>query len=271
AFHYRALVLMSRLAEATERFEDANCFRRRAGIVERAFNEKLFDGGAGRYIDGEGSGHGSLHANLFPLAFGLVPADRIPGVLDHIRSRGMACSVYGAQHLLDALYRTGAEDYALELLTSTDDRSWGHMVEEGATMTWEGWDWKYKKNLDWNHPWGAAPANLIPRRLMGVRPLRPGFGKVLIQPQSGDLTSAECRVPTIRGPIDVRLENSEDVFKMEVHIPVNTAARAELPAGQGEVSRVEIDGVKQVCHRKGKYIVIDPLPPGAHFIELKRS
>ena len=26
---------------------------------------------------------------------------------------------------------------------------------------------KYKNNLDWNHAWGAVPANVIPRGLMG--------------------------------------------------------------------------------------------------------
>ena len=33
----------------------------------------------------------------------------------------------------------------------------------------------------WNHAWGAAPANIIPRYLVGVRPLTAGFSKVLIK------------------------------------------------------------------------------------------
>ena len=51
-------------------------------------------------------------------------------------------------------------------------------------------DRKYKPNLDWNHAWGAVPANIIPRFLMGVRPVGPGGEKVLIAPQPGTLAQA---------------------------------------------------------------------------------
>ena len=111
---------------------------------------------------------------MFALAFDLVPADRCADVIDFIQSRGMACSVYGAQYLLDALYRHGRDTDALDLMTATHDRSWFNMLAAGSTMTLEAWNLKYKNNMDWNHPWGAAPANIIPRRLMGIRPARTG-------------------------------------------------------------------------------------------------
>lgn len=34
----------------------------------------------------------------------------------------MACSVYGSQFLMDALYNVGGADYALQMLTKTDDQ-----------------------------------------------------------------------------------------------------------------------------------------------------
>jgi hypothetical protein len=113
----------------------------------------------------------------------------------------MACSVYGAQYLLDGLYNAGAEDYALELLTSTSDRSWYNMIRIGSTITLEAWDNNYKNNLDWNHAWGAVPANVIPRGLWGIQPKTPGFETAVIKPQMGDLKSSEIEVPTIKGTI----------------------------------------------------------------------
>ena len=44
--------------------------------VREAVNGKLVDAKSGLYVDGEGIDHSSLHANLFPLAFGLVPDER---------------------------------------------------------------------------------------------------------------------------------------------------------------------------------------------------
>lgn len=94
---------------------------------------------------------------MFPLAFGLVPEKQVKGVLGFIRSRGMACSVYGAQFLLDALYEGGDAEYGLHLLSSTAERSWYNMIRAGSTVATEAWDNKYKPNQDWNHAWGQRP------------------------------------------------------------------------------------------------------------------
>src|SRR5690606_24731475 len=142
-------------------------FNFRAARVKKSFNEKLYNLEKGHYTDGIGTDHGSVHANMFPLAFGMVPEAYMKDVVNHIRSRGMACSVYGAQYLMEAVYNAGEADYGLELMTATHDRSWYNMIKVGSTITMEAWDMKYKPNSDWNHAWGAAPANIIPRHLWG--------------------------------------------------------------------------------------------------------
>ena len=162
---------------------------------------KLFSPARGCYRDGEGSEHTALHATLFPAAFGLLPPGTEEGAAAFIRSRGMACSVYGAQYLLEACYRLGLDEYAMELMTAGHDRGWLNMLRAGSTVTLEAWDWRYKNNLDWNHAWGAAPANIVPRFVAGVRPAQPGFETVLIAPQPGGLEQFEATVPTWRGPV----------------------------------------------------------------------
>jgi alpha-L-rhamnosidase len=201
AFHYFNLKLMSEIAGWLGKKEDSKFFLKRSQLVKESLNTKLFDNTKGIYLDGENSVHSSLHANMFPLAFGLVPQKNISTVVSFIKSRGMACSVYGSQHLLDGLYIAGEAGYALELMTSTSDRSWWNMIRSGSTITLEAWDIKYKPNSDWNHAWGAAPANIISRQLWGIRPVAPGFSKAIINPQMGSLKSSEITVPTIKGAI----------------------------------------------------------------------
>ncbi len=79
----------------------------------------------------------------------------------------------------------GETDYAYSLLTATNDRSWWNMIRSGSTITMEAWDMKYKPNSDWNHAWGAAPANIIPGYMWGIAPAEPGFAKAVIRPQLG--------------------------------------------------------------------------------------
>ena len=173
--------------------------------------------------------HASLHGNMFPLAFDLIPQNKQSQVIKFIESRGMACSVYGSQFLMDALYKANAADYALHMLTKTDDRSWYNMIKVGSTISLEAWDNKYKPNQDWNHAWGAAPANIIPRHLMGVEPLTPGFGTIRIKPQVASLEWAKAIIPSIRGAIQMSIENKEGKYILNVTIPANMDAEVYLP------------------------------------------
>jgi alpha-L-rhamnosidase len=265
AFHLRALGLMSEIAAAVGRDADAAAYREHEAKARLAFQTTFFDAARGVYRDGEGTDHASLHASLFPLAFGLVPEDGRGRVLAWVRSRGMACSVYAAQYLLEALFENGAADAALALITAPGDRSWAHMIESGTTITWEAWDQRYKPNQDWNHAWGAAPANLLPRYVLGVRPLTPGWGRALIRPYPGSLTRAEGKVPTPRGPIVVRWSRAQR-FRITLDLPPGTAARVEIPAGDG-ARGVLVKGRAVGAKRLGGYWVLDAEAKGAVTIE----
>ena len=230
AFHYRALELLSKIAITLGKYEDYKYYSKRASNLKDVFNEKLFDNNRGVYKDGIDTEHASLHANMFPLAFGMVEDKNKDLVLEFIRSRGMACSVYGSQFLLDGIYDAGDADYGLELLTSTGKRSWYNMIRIGSTITTEAWDDVFKPNQDWNHAWGAAPANLIPRKLMGIEPMEPGFSKIRIKPQPATLKSAAIKYPTIKGDIFMEfINNPEESFELSVEIPANTTADIYLP------------------------------------------
>ena len=148
----------------------------------------------------------------------------------------MACSVYAAQYPLEALFENGDGDAALALMTASTDRSWKHMLESGTTITWEAWDQKFKPNQDWNHAWGAAPANLLPRFVLGVQPLTPGWRRALIRPHPGSLTRAEGNVPTPRGPVRVSWTRGTG-FRMTLDLPAAVTARVELPASEAFTRR----------------------------------
>jgi hypothetical protein len=232
AFHLRALALMADLAGALNRDAEAAEYRRRERAVCEAFQRALFDPARGLYRDGEGTEHTSLNANLFPLAFGLVPPERVEAVAAWMTGRGMRCSVYAAQYLLEGLFEHGAGAQALALITAPGDRSWRHMVESGTTITWEAWDQKYKPNQDWNHAWGAAPANLLPRFVLGAQPLSPGWRRARIRPGPGSLQRASGTIPTPRGPVRIAWV-SKGAFRLTLSLPPGMAARVELPAPLG--------------------------------------
>jgi hypothetical protein len=233
AFYYKNLQIMSLIAGAIGKKEDATFYHQKSIQLKKIFNEKFINDSTGIYIDGEGSEHSSLHANLFPLVFNLVPEENMSNVISFIKSRGMACSVYGAQYLLEGLFNNFESKYAYQLITDTiNDRSWWNMIKTGSTMTLEAWDIKYKPNLDWNHAWGTAPANIITRYIWGITPLSPGFENVQICPQLGDLKYSELKLPTINGIIHAKFRKVDHKQVYEIELP-NTVNGQFIIADEG--------------------------------------
>jgi hypothetical protein len=255
AFHCRSLELLAKMAAALDKKTEAVEFQSAADRSKASLNQKLFDAETGLYIDGEGSAHSSQHANMFPLAFGLVPVERRAGVVNFTKNRGVACSVYGAQFLMESLFDNNAGNDAISLMLASGDRSWRHMVEDtGTTMTLEAWDQKFKPNQDWNHAWGAAPANLIPRKVLGIEPAEAGFTKAIIWPRCAGKSSliswARGKVPTARGTIAVDWKASADEFRLNVELPAGTAAEIHLPTDWG--THVTMDGKAVTAQEKDR-------------------
>jgi hypothetical protein len=152
---------------------------------------------------------------------------------------------------------------------------WGSMLQRGATTFWEhfsrAWpDWVQHPSLGTSvcHGWSAGPTFALGAHVLGVRPLEPGFTKVLVEPKPGGLAWAEGRVPTPRGPIEVSWRAEDESFRLRVDAPDGTGLRISLPSAgtRDEVfvanaqvrtvrrhGRAEYDtsgGVLEVVHRR---------------------
>jgi len=179
----------------------------------------------------------------------------------------MKCSVYAAQYFLEGLFNNGCDQEALDLMLADGDRSWKHMVNSGTTITWEAWDLKYKPNQDWNHAWGAAPANLLPRFVLGVQTAAPGWTVATIRPCPSGLKYALGKVPTPRGPIEVDWKN-ENAFKISIVLPDGVSAKVELPATENS-SGVFSDGGQIAASKVGARWILNEEVSGSNTLEVR--
>ncbi|MDR1454853.1 MAG: family 78 glycoside hydrolase catalytic domain [Tannerella sp.] len=257
AYHCEALRLLGLIAGALGNAADEALYAGEARRAGERINRLLFDPKKGHYVDGIGTDHASLHANMFPLAFGIPSPRQARSVAEYIRTRGLACSVYGSQFLLDAVYGAHDAAYGLQLLSSTDERSWYNMIRAGSTISMEAWDNKYKPNQDWNHIWGAAALNLIARKLMGIEPVEPGFARIRIKPQPATLRQADILLPSIRGSIRASFDNRPgESFTLDVDIPANATAEVWLPRVSKKY-RLTVDGASQKGKVNGDFVIAE--------------
>ncbi len=204
-----------------------------------------FNGSEAYFVDGRsgpGAAHAAVHSTLYAVAGAGVVDDGANATLAaaltrYLRRRdtgGSSCMT--GRWLVEALYRLGvaepdAADFALELMSREAAPGWGAMIALGATMSLEAWTPPEKWNTDFAHPWCAAPAHLIPRRLLGVAPLAPGWARLRAAPQPGALRAAAGVVPTPLGPLRANFTQGAGAagVALALEVPVGAAAEVCLP------------------------------------------
>ncbi len=208
AFVYYDLLLLAELARALGLTVDCRQWKTLSAEQFASFNRLLFDSEKHLYKDSPESSHHALHSALFAAAFGLVPEHERGAVGEFLVKKGMVCSVYAAEFMLEALFRMRRGDAAVDLMLARTPNSWMTMLDAGATATYEAWNEKDKPNMTKSHPWGSAPGNQIVRGVFGLRPTQPGWAEYAFDPQPGRIRQARIIVPTVRGFLHAEIRQS---------------------------------------------------------------
>ncbi|MGO4236190.1 family 78 glycoside hydrolase catalytic domain [Pseudarthrobacter sp. YAF2] len=145
----------------------------------------------------------------------------------------------GTPFITHALTDTGHVDEAYRLLLEEGCPSWLYPVTMGATTVWERWDSMLPDGTinpgemtSFNHYALGAVADWMHKAIGGIRPLEPGYARVLIQPQPGEgISWAKTSLKTPHGMVRVEWTLDGDGFRLEVTVPAGVAADVVLPDG----------------------------------------
>ncbi len=276
AFNYRAASDVAEIAKILGNAEDAAYYTQLAADLKEGINA-LYNAETGNMMEGRNA-DGSIrtaepqHANFFPVSLGAVTdQDKIDTIVESLAADGIKCSVYATQFLFTAMYNTGNEQAALDMLLAKGTRSFYHLIKElNATVASEGWDPSLKGNMTFSHAWGSAPGNVIVRNLCGIQPLEAGYSKAQIKPALGSLETVSVKAPNIKGYIylDVDTTNPAYLTNMSVTLPANSTAKVYVPAANSGSEMVIVDGVTTTGVREGNYLVIDNVGSGTHTFQV---
>jgi hypothetical protein len=207
--------------------------------LKKAINEHLWDENRRAYIDsiysdGTRSSVFSLQTQVIVFLTDCAPEERRKIIEGYLLNPPQDFVKIGSPFMsffyLDALAKIGQIERILEEIRE----KWGLMLDYGATTCWETFpgslDWLGKKlTRSHCHAWSAAPAFFLPTHILGVKPIEPGFTRVLIEPNLCDLKWAKGTIPTPLGKIEVSYEISDDTFIADIKLPKGCSAEVKFP------------------------------------------
>ena len=244
ACYFRVAQVMTGIATALDRQQDAEQFRELAENIRSAF-VRDFIKPDGRIVEGTNETGQTLYA----LAFGLdlVPEESkekaakqfvasLAEAKDHV-----ATGFLGTPFLLFALQKAGHPELAYKLVLNRTYPSWLQQVIWGSTTMWERWDgWRPDKGFQdpgmnsFNHYWLGCVSEWLFTQAAGIDTDGPGFRRIVIRPElvspKDGFSWVNATYRSIRGPITSRWKLEGDCFRLKVTLPPNSTATVEIPA-----------------------------------------
>jgi len=204
-----------------------------ANEVKASFHRKFYDTENKTYGD-----HGS---NVFALVMG-VPQERYHEVINtwfrEITEKNnghLNTGIFGTQFFFETLAKHGMNDVAYEAMNKRDFPSFGHWIEQGATVMWEQFDGKGSRN----HPMFGGGFTWFYRTLAGVHTdeKEPGFKHIIISPvlpKKMDNVFYSILTPYGKVVSEVKRDDKNQLT-MNVTIPVGSHATVYIPVSTHSV------------------------------------
>ncbi|GAA3092893.1 hypothetical protein GCM10010530_17760 [Kribbella aluminosa] len=233
AYFYRYAEALAAAAHELGNDGDAQRYGELAGRIEAAFNAKFLDRTAGVYRTDREVGYRQT-SNAVPLSLGLVPAELVDQVTQHlvadIRARGNHLNTghAGTKALLSVLTDQGHVDLAFAIATQRTYPSWGFWIDNGATTLWEAWETNTRSR---DHAFLGSIEGWFYRDLAGIKPAAPGYARTAIRPHiPAGLDHVSASVRTVHGIVGSRWDQRNGELRLTVTIPANTTAQVFVPA-----------------------------------------
>jgi hypothetical protein len=189
-----------------------------AGVKKLCWNKEY-----ALFADTPAQKHFSQHANILAVWLDLVPREQQQELLtrilsatdasfhtDHKIPQMTAATYYFRFYLARAIEHAGLGDRYLDLLGP-----WRTMVSLGLTT----WAEQPEPTRSDSHAWSAHPNVDLLRIVAGIRPAKPGFAAIAIEPHPGSLRHIQASEPHPAGPIDVELTRDPSVTRAKISLP----------------------------------------------------
>lgn len=252
ALYAAALQSASRLAEAINYPGAAKRYQEMSVRIADALNARHWNERRRAYVDSVDPQSGaqgeriSQQSNALMIAFDIAPKVRWAEIIKTISNDETLKFTAAPPIFVDAppyneatdivrantffchfLYEAFAKANRVDLALAHMHDYYQPMLEAGATTLWES----FEPSASLCHVFSATPVYQLSRHVLGISPIEPGFKKVRVTPQFGDLDWAAGAYPTPLGAVNVKWRRDRDKVDMRLDAPASMEIEVTPPSG----------------------------------------
>ena len=226
AFLYADAITLAEFAEILGEKEDEVQLRQFAEEIKENYNQRLLvqdEKGKWCYRSFEHTEKLVITqaCEALPLYWGMVPEDKVSDVAEAFRQtflekRAFASGEVGLPYIIQTASRYGMNDLICSFIMKPEHPSYYAFVKEGLTTLGEYWEENPRSHC---HDMMGHIIEWYYNGLAGIKPLEPGFKKVLIKPYLPEsMNYMKCRYESVSGMIQVILTRKDGRVEVETDI-----------------------------------------------------
>jgi alpha-L-rhamnosidase len=230
AVYYQDIQILQRVAFVLNEKEDETYYNALSEKVRSSFNSEFFSAEDFSYSTG------SQTSLAMPLAIGLVEdrlkASVVSTLIESIKDENFSLTAgdVGFHYLVKSLEENNKPGVLFRMNNRDDVPGYGYQIKHGATSLTESWSALTTSSN--NHLMLGHLMEWFYSGLLGISQENEstGYKKILIRPQPvGDISWASGYFRSPYGDIKSSWTLEENVFRLNINIPVNARAKIILP------------------------------------------
>lgn len=227
--------VMADLAERLGDHEARKFYTGQHTRLEQSIQDQLWNSSVQAYPDRKTDGQFSSILSETTHSLALLHlhqsgSERAAKILDkifiHPDKEIRQASPYFMMNVAHGLYRHGHVQSVLDFIR----KRYACVIADGPGTLWEKWlliafrpDGTFD-SCSACHGWGAMPLYFFIRSVLGVQPVEPGFRRIHIKPNLGDLEFAKGSIPTRDGRIEIELQKTDRGLHVQLKLPSGISA-----------------------------------------------
>lgn len=238
---------MAKIAAVIGKNEDTQGYIDKNKNIKGLINMNLYNSISKTY------GSGSQIDLTYPMLAGVVPDSIAPDVRKNLfneiienHNGHFATGLVGIPVFTEWSVKNRESDLMYSMLKKRDYPSYLYMIDNGATTTWEHWNGARSRI----HNCYNGIGTWFYQAVGGIRADEkfPAYKKIIIDPQVPEgINWANCSKETPYGTVSVRWILEDDLFKIDIKIPVSCTSKVMLPEG---INNFKLNG-KRIKSDKG--------------------
>lgn len=246
AWYYLALKGIYRMACELEYMDEAKYYVQRMTSFKEAFNRFYWDGSAYRTPDYKGKTDDRVQA--LAVVSGLADKIKFKKLLNIFKTEKHA-SPYMEKYVFEAMMIMGCEREAID----RHKERMRYMIEHPYfTTLFEHWNIGKEgyRGGSVNHAWTGGGLTILSQYLCGIAPIEPGYEKIAIMPQPGDVHEATAEVSSVKGNIKSSFVQLSKGLNITIQTPNNISIVVGIPVEKA--NKIRANG--HVVWERGKYV-----------------